>query len=251
VSEDLTYDAFLGGRLNIWQPRKGYRAGTDPVLLAASVDPRPGQSVLELGCGVGTASLCLNARVRDLRLTGVEIQSDYADLARRNGNESNADFDVVTADLSLLPTSLRQKQFDHVIMNPPYFDRSTGSRSEDHGKDIAFGGVTALSVWLDVGVKRLAPKGYLTLIQRVDRLADVLSVINGRLGSIEIRPIAPRAGKSANLFLLRGRLSGKAPLVLSAPLIVHEGDAHICDRESYTPQVRSILRDGAHLTLLD
>ncbi len=35
--DDLTDDAFLGGRLQLWQPISGYRAATDPVLLAASV----------------------------------------------------------------------------------------------------------------------------------------------------------------------------------------------------------------------
>ena len=54
---DLTRDAFLGGRLYLWQPRTGYRAGVDPVLLAASVPARRGESVLDLGCGVGTAAL--------------------------------------------------------------------------------------------------------------------------------------------------------------------------------------------------
>jgi hypothetical protein len=60
---DLTHDAFLGGMLRLWQPRSGYRAGVDPVLLAASVPAVAGQRVLELGCGVGTAILCLAARV--------------------------------------------------------------------------------------------------------------------------------------------------------------------------------------------
>ena len=54
---DLTEDGFLGGRLQILQPRKGYRAGTDPVLLAAAVPAQAGQSVLELGCGAGVALL--------------------------------------------------------------------------------------------------------------------------------------------------------------------------------------------------
>ena len=58
----LSCDAFLGGRLRIWQPRAGYRAGIDPVMLAAAVPARPRQSVLELGCGAGTASLCLAAQ---------------------------------------------------------------------------------------------------------------------------------------------------------------------------------------------
>ncbi|PCH69375.1 MAG: methyltransferase, partial [Rhodobacteraceae bacterium] len=59
---DLTWNAFLGGRVQLLQPQSGYRAGVDPVLLAAAVPGRAGQSVLELGCGAGAASLCLAAR---------------------------------------------------------------------------------------------------------------------------------------------------------------------------------------------
>ena len=80
----MTENAFLGGRLRIRQPRRGYRAGVDPVILAASVPLRSGQSVLELGCGVGVASFCLAARVPDAVLTGIELQPDYAALAREN-----------------------------------------------------------------------------------------------------------------------------------------------------------------------
>ena len=59
VSTETTDNAFLGGRVQLLQPRRGYRAGVDPVLLAAAVAARPGEAVLELGCGVGTALLCL------------------------------------------------------------------------------------------------------------------------------------------------------------------------------------------------
>ena len=50
---EITRDKFLGGRLVISQPKKGYRAGVDPVILAASIPARSGESILELGCGVG------------------------------------------------------------------------------------------------------------------------------------------------------------------------------------------------------
>ena len=247
MSDALTQDAFLGGKLQIWQPQKGYRAGTDPVLLAASIDAKPDQSVLELGCGVGVAALCLNARVGGVALTGVELQEGYATLAMRNGVDNGARFDVVNCDLAAMPVALRQRQFDHVMMNPPYFDRGAGSKSEDAGKDIAFGGDTPLRDWIDIGIKRLAPKGYLTIIQRVERLAEVLTFVDARLGSIDVRPIAPRVDRPANLFLLRARLNGKAPLALHSPLIMHEGTEHIGDRESYTPHVKAILRDAAPL----
>ena len=71
MDDDLTHDAFLGGRLHLWQPRRGYRAGVDPVLLAASVPAKAGQSVLDLGCGAGAAALCLGAREPGLELLGM------------------------------------------------------------------------------------------------------------------------------------------------------------------------------------
>lgn len=78
--EELTQDRFLDGRLLVAQPRRGYRAAMDPVLLAAACPARPGQAVLELGCGAGVASLCLGWRVPDLRLAGLELQPAYARL---------------------------------------------------------------------------------------------------------------------------------------------------------------------------
>ena len=80
----LTDDKFLMGRLRLLQPAQGYRAATDPVLLAAACPASAGQSVLDLGCGAGAAALCLAARVPGLALAGLELQPGYADLARRN-----------------------------------------------------------------------------------------------------------------------------------------------------------------------
>ena len=75
---DFSIDEFLGGKLKIKQPLRGYRAGVDPVLLAASVNAYEGEDILDLGCGVGVASLCLSQRISGLNIYGIEIQSDYA-----------------------------------------------------------------------------------------------------------------------------------------------------------------------------
>lgn len=242
---DTTVDLFLGGKVSAKQPAKGYRAGVDAVLLAASIPAKSGETVLELGCGVGVASLCLMARVDGLDVTGVELQPDYAALAQENG------LCVVNTDLRALPADLRNRQFTHVMMNPPYFDRAAGSAAPNKGRDIAMGGDTPLSDWIDVAIKRLAPKGYFTMVLRIERLPEVLSHLLGRIGSVVVHPIAARIETEPHLFLLQARHSGRAPFRLMSPLIMHDGTMHDSDRENYTAEVSEILRNGAGFTLAD
>lgn len=241
----LTQDRFLGGRLHIWQPRHGYRAGIDPVLLAAAVPARAGQSILELGCGVGVASLCLGARVPDLSLSGVELQPDYADLARRNAVENDIGLMVVTADFTRLPTVLKAQSFDHVIANPPYFQRARGTGAQDAGRETALGEETPLRDWIETATRRLVPGGWLTMIQRAERLPDMVGALTDRLGSGEVLPLSPRQDRAAKLVILRARKGGRGAFRLHAPLVLHGGTHHTRDCDSYTPQITAILRQGA------
>lgn len=241
LDTDLTHDAFLGGKLHLWQPRQGYRAGVDPVLLAASVPAKAGQLVLDLGCGVGAAALCLAARVPGLRLLGIERQSFYAKLAVRNG------LDVVEADLTNLPAPVRDQSFDHVLANPPYFDRRAGLSADDPGREAALSIDTPLTAWVETASRRLRHKGYLHMIHRAERVPDILSAAAKRLGSPEIWPLCPRNGKAAELVIFRARKDGRAEFRLHAPVIMHTGTAHVADGESYRPEIQAVLRDGAAL----
>ena len=248
ASDTLTSDAFLGGRLQLLQPRDGYRAGVDAVLLAASVQAMPGQRVLELGCGAGVAILCLGARVPDLKLTGVERQAEMAELARRNGA---GQLEVLCADLADLPLSVRQRQFDHVLANPPYYDRTASVRSEDPAREAAHGETTPLALWVKTAAKRLAPKGQATFIHRAERLPDLIRALPHDLGSVEVKPLAARTGRMADRVLVRARKNGRGAFCLHAPLILHDGPVHTRDGDSFVPQVQRILREGAALDFAD
>ena len=244
--DDLTHDAFLGGRLHLWQPRKGYRAATDPVLLAAACPAQPGQSVLDLGCGVGAAGLCLAARVPELRLFGLELQPDLADLARRNSAENGVAMQIDCGDLRAMPQSLRLG-FDHVIANPPYYAQS-GTPSPDASRDTALRVETPLGEWVQAAAKRLKPGGWLTIICGADGLPQVLTAMGTQLGSASVLPLAPREGRAALRIILRARKSGRAAFRLLAPFILHQGHAHDGDRESNTPRACAILRQGGDLS---
>ncbi len=245
--DELTRDAFLGGRLHLWQPRRGYRAGIDPVLLAAAVEARAGQSVLDLGCGAGTALLCLGARVAGLDLNGLEVQPAYAGLARRNAAANGFDARIVAGDVARMPAELKARAFDRVIANPPYFDRRRGTAATLAERETALGGALDLEAWIDAGSRRLAPRGTLTVIQRADRLPELMTAMAARLGSLELRPVAPRAGRDAILVLVRGIKGGRSPARLAPPFVLHGPAAHGADGDDFAPAARAVLRDGAAL----
>ena len=240
----MSVDAFLGGRLKVAQPRQGYRAGIDPVLLAAAVPARAGETVLDLGCGAGVAALCVAARVPGVAIAGLEVQAGYADLARRNAERNCLAMEVVTGDLAMMPDGLRQRQFDHVIANPPYFDRSAGTRADDAGREGALGEGTPLAEWVAAALRRCRPGGHVCVIHRAERLAELLAAMRG---SVEVLPLIPRRGRAARLVLVRARKGGRAALKLCDGWLLHDGAYHEADGENLTPSTASVLRDAAPL----
>ncbi|MGY6696899.1 MAG: tRNA1(Val) (adenine(37)-N6)-methyltransferase [Roseinatronobacter sp.] len=247
MTDGLTLDAFLNGKVMAWQPENGYRAATDPVLLAASVPARPGAHVLELGCGVGVASLCLAARVADLVLTGVELQPVYAALARRNAAENAARMSVIEADLTALPAELRTRTFDHVIANPPYY-RAAGPAASNAGRDLALRENTPLPAWIDIALRRCRDGGHVSMIHLTERLPDLLAGFAGRASCI-VLPLSARAQRPARRVIVQARKGGRAPFVLLPPLIIHKGDTHPGDGEHFSDIVRSLMRDTGALDL--
>lgn len=242
----LTDDGFLGGRLRILQPAQGFRASTDAVLLAAACPAAEGQSVLDLGCGAGTAALCLGARVPGLALAGLEVQPGYADLARVNAARNRIALDVTPGDVALMPL---RRSFDHVICNPPYYAGS-GTPAADPGRALAMQESLPLAVWTRAARARLVPGGWLTLILRADRLAETLAALEG-FGAIAVLPLAPREGRAAQRVLVRARKGARSPLRLLAPLVLHAVPAHDGDREDLTAEAAAILRDAAPIRRFD
>ncbi len=221
--DGTTDDAFLGGHLRLLQPAGGFRSGQDAVLLAAAVPARPGQSALELGCGAGAAILSLGARVPGLALAGLELQPAYAALARANAARNALSLAVHEGDVRAPPPGLRAQAFDHVLLNPPYYDRRATTPAADPGRDLAHGGDAPLAAWASLAARRLRPGGTATVIQRTARLPDLLAALPPTLGSVEVRPLAPRDGQPPGTLILRARKGGRAAFRLLPPLPLHDG----------------------------
>jgi tRNA1(Val) A37 N6-methylase TrmN6 len=155
--------------------------------------------------------------------------------------------ETVCADLSNLPDEIRQQQFDHVIANPPYYDRKASVAADNLGREGALGEDTPLTVWMKVAAKRLKPKGHLHIIHRIERLPDLMAALPSMMGSLQVLPLAPRVGRKAELVILRARKDGRAAFELFSPRILHRGERHERDGDSYMPEIKAVLRDGAAL----
>jgi tRNA1(Val) A37 N6-methylase TrmN6 len=238
---DTTADRFLDGRVVVRQPTAGFRGGLDAVMVAAAVPAMPGDEVLELGAGCGTASLCLAARIGDCAITGVEIEPSLVALANANAaaNDLAQRVRFVEADIFAMPTTVK-REFAHVFANPP-FHHAHGQRSENSLRASAKHGRDGLGGWLDEGLKRVTANGTFSLIVRADRLGEVTA---GGCGSgVVIFPLWPRRAEAARRVIVQFRKGSAAPTILLPGLVLHEPDGR------YTIEADAVLRGRAALEL--
>lgn len=241
----VTEDALLDGRVRLRQPRDGYRAAVDPVLLAAAVPVRAGDRVLDLGCGAGAVFLCLLAREPALTVVAVERDPQMAALARDNAalNGAAGVVEVVEADIAALPADWRDGGFDQVVSNPPYLPPERADPSPHAGRAAA--GVEAgsdMAAWIGRARRCLRHKGRLTLVHRADRLADLLAPLERGFGEVVVFPLWPKPGRDAKRVIVTARKGLRAPLRLAPGLVLHD------EAGGYTKTADAALR-GAGLDL--
>jgi len=241
---DVTEDRLLGGRLVLSQPARGYRAGMDAALLAATCDVVAGCRVLDAGCGVGAALLQAAWRRPDARFTGVERDPIAAVLAQANTatNRLADRVTIIAADIEAGFRPLGLEPFDAAFSNPPFFDDPGALRGPAHEKAGAWMADGGLAAWTGFLLKAVREGGTITLIHRADRLADILALLAPKAGSFRIRPIQPFGDEPAKRVLVRATKTGKAPLVLLPALVLHDRDG-----AKHRPEVEAILRGEATL----
>jgi tRNA1(Val) A37 N6-methylase TrmN6 len=238
----LTDDRLLDGRLRLSQPARGYRVAIDPVLLAAAVPAGAGDRVLDAGCGTGAAALCLAFRVGGCGVTGLELLAQTAAVARLNiaANDLANRVEIMVGDLREPPAELKVS-FDQVMSNPPYVPESYGTPPPDSARRAAHAESIDLAAWVAACLRRLRPGGWLTMIQRADRLPDLLTALSGKAGDVTILPLWPRADAVAGRVIVRARKGSRGPAVLARGLVLHEEDGR------FTPEAEAVLRHGAPL----
>ncbi|WP_332677846.1 tRNA1(Val) (adenine(37)-N6)-methyltransferase [Brevundimonas sp.] len=239
---EIVENALLGGRVRFRQPAKGYRAGMDAALLAAAVEAAPGQRVLEAGCGAGAVLMQIAARRPDAVLTGLERDPAMAALARENAALNGAKATIVAGDVAAGFRAMGLEPFDWAISNPPFFDDPGALRAPAPGKRGAWMADDGLRAWTDFLLKGVREGGRVVVIHRADRLADLLALLGEKAGSFALRGIHPYADEPAKRVLVSAIRTGKAPLRLLPPLVLHErGGA------KHTAEAEAILRGEAAL----
>lgn len=236
----LTEDRLLGGRVVLHQPREGLRDGHDAVLLAASVPARPGETVLELGCGAGAAFLCLAARVPGITIVAVEREPALAALARENASRNGLSaVTVVEGDIADPALRRALPRAAHGFANPPFWSEGTAPpealrRAATHD--------VSLADWAAC-LRIVAPRGSARLILPAARFAEGFRALDlAGFGSPALLPLWPRAGAAAKRVILGARRGGRSPGRVLPGLALHAG-------QGATAEAEAVLRDGAALAL--
>lgn len=218
----------------------------DSVLLANFASIVKGtDAIVDFGTGNAPIPLLLTQRT-DAKMTGIEIQSDVADMARRtiqiNGLEDQ--IRIIQDDLKNIPVHFASGEIDVVVSNPPFFKyEPTSNINKNDYLTIARHEVMAT---LDDIVKNAAyllnNNGYFAMVHRPDRMIDIIETFKKyKLEPKRMQLIYPKVGREAHMLLIEGRKNGRPGLRVLQPFIVHESDG------GYTPEVLAFfnrLEDG-------
>ncbi len=247
MPSDAEYpDGFLGGRVHLYQPRSGHRAGLDAAFLQACIPAEASGHLIDFGAGCGAVALAAAARAPALTVTGIEREAAMVALANRAlADPCNAEFagrvrfieGDVTADRPAREAlGLAEQSADWLVMNPPFDTAGTVRAAPDRLKAAAHvmnaGGLDA---WVRSAAGLLKAKGRLAVIHRADALADIVTALAGRFGAIKLLPLHPRAGEAATRLIVTAICGSKALLSLLPGMVLHENDG------SSTPAAADIL----------
>jgi tRNA1(Val) A37 N6-methylase TrmN6 len=254
LTMSVSDDAFLGGRLQILQPRQSYRAGLDAVMLAAAVEQRGAAPfrVLDVGAGVGTAGLAVAWRCPKAQVVLLEREPDLIDLARqniaRNGLEdrvSAVEADLTTiSNAALAAAGIAEGMFDQVIANPPYHTEGAGTSARHALKAAAHAMPEAgLDDWCRFLARMTRPAGEALIVHKTAALPELIQALRGRFGGLSALPLHSHAGEPAGRIILKGIKGSRAPFRLESGLLLHEAD------ERFTRGAEGVLRLGQALTV--
>lgn len=221
----------------IIQNPKKFCFGMDAVLLSGFAAVKQGEKALDLGTGTGIIPILLEAKTKGEHFTGLEIQEESADMARRsvvlNGLEEK--IEIVTGDIKDASERFGASSFDVITTNPPYMIGQHGIQNENEAKMIARHEVLCnLEDILRESSRLLKEHGRFYMVHRPFRLAEILGKMTEyRIEPKRMRLVYPYVDKEPNMVLIEGLKGGKSRMTVEKPLIVYKGPG-VYTEEIYT-----------------
>lgn len=210
----------------ILQKTDGFCFGMDAVLLADFAKISKKEKVLDMGCGTGVLPILMEARTDGGQFTGLEIQEEFASMARRsvalNGQDER--IQIVQGDIKEASLLFGNDSFDVVVSNPPYMVGGHGIENPDSRKAIARHEVLVrLEDLIRETKKVLKNKGRFYLVHRTYRMAEIIHLlVEYGLEPKRIRFVYPYADKEPNILLIEAMKGAKSRIKVEPPLIVYE-----------------------------
>lgn len=226
LKENERIDDLERNGYHIIQDTKRFCFGMDAVLLSGFARVKEGARVLDLGTGTGIIPILLEAKTGAEHLTGLEIQEESADMARRsvllNGLEDK--IDIVTGDIKEAESLFDAASFDVITCNPPYMIGKHGITNEGDAKAIARHEILCtLEDVVSQAAKLLKPGGNFFMVHRPFRLAEIMAVLQAyKLEPKRMQLVYPFVDKEPNMVLIEANRGGKPRLTVEKPLIVYK-----------------------------
>lgn len=218
-------DLQLGGLYLIQDPDK-FCFGVDAVFLSDFTRVRPGETVLDLGTGNGIIPVLLAGKTQGKKFTGLEIQAETADMARRSVayNHLEDRIEIVTGDIREASAIFRPAFFDVITVNPPYMIAQHGLRNPDDAKAVARHEVLcSLDDILRESMRLLQDKGRFYMVHRPFRLTEIMIKMNHyKIEPKRLRFIHPYIDKEPVLVLIEGVRSGKSRVTVEPPIVIYD-----------------------------
>ncbi len=220
----------------IIQNRDKFCFGMDAVLLSGFAKVKRGGRLIDLGTGTGILPILISAKTGGEHFTGLEIQSESVDMARRsvihNGLEKR--IDIIEGDIREADVLFDAASFDTVVSNPPYMAGGRGIPNPDSPKAIARHEILCtLSDVARAASYLLKEGGSFFMVHRPSRLPDIFEEMRkNRLEPKRLRFVHPHTDKKPSMVLLEARKGGKAELKCEKPLIIYGEDG------KYTEEIR-------------
>lgn len=225
LKENERIDDLERNGYRIIQDRKRFCFGMDAVLLSGFARVKAGARVLDLGTGTGILPLLLEAKTDAEHLTGLEIQEDSADMARRsvclNGLEDK--IDIVTGDIKEAGSLFDAASFDVITCNPPYMTDKHGLTNPNDAKAIARHEILCtLEDVIAQTAKLLRPGGIFYMVHRPFRLAEIMVLLHSyKLEPKRMQLVYPYIDKEPNMVLIEANRGGRPRMTVEKPLIVY------------------------------